>query len=226
MEPRIVASGTEEEEAILAKKRGADLFELRIDLCGKGGEIGKEIEKIGKAGIPLILTNRIAREGGKWEGSEKERIRTLLDNLGKASLVDVELSAIDRNLIREAKRRGVEVILSYHNFTHTPPSNKLVSITEKMFARGADIAKLAVFPKKVEDVIRLLELTSMNKPVAVISMGSLGRPSRVIAPLFGSVLTYGYVKRQTAPGQIEVGELKNFIRNLSSFLHMHTGRGA
>ena len=47
--------------------------------------------------------------------------------------------------------------------------------------------------------------------VCTIAMGDLGRHSRVIAPIYGSVMTYGYVDAPTAPGQLRVDELKYMI---------------
>ena len=47
--------------------------------------------------------------------------------------------------------------------------------------------------------------------VCTIAMGDLDRHSRVIAPIYGSVMTYGYVDAPTAPGQLRVDELKYMI---------------
>ena len=52
---------------------------------------------------------------------------------------------------------------------------------------------------------------SSKGAVCTIAMGDLGRHSRVIAPIYGSVMTYGYMDAPTAPGQLRVDELKYMI---------------
>ena len=70
-------------------------------------------------------------------------------------------------------------------------------------------------PNSLEDVLRLLEVTLRAKgPVCTIAMGETGRHSRVIAPIYGSVMTYGYVENAIAPGQLRVDELKNILGKL------------
>ena len=87
-------------------------------------------------------------------------------------------------------------------------------IRESMEA-GADIAKLAVMPGSLSDVLRLLEVTLHAKePVCTIAMGATGKHSRIIAPVYGSVMTYGYVETPMAPGQLRIDELKNLLKML------------
>ncbi|CAG0981854.1 partial 3-dehydroquinate dehydratase, partial [Methanosarcinales archaeon] len=50
--------------------------------------------------------------------------------------------------------------------------------------------------------------------VCAIAMGEIGKHSRVMAPLYGSVMTYGYVDIPVAPGQLRVDELKNMLKIL------------
>jgi 3-dehydroquinate dehydratase-1 len=58
----------------------------------------------------------------------------------------------------------------------------------------------------------LLDATLHAKgPVCTISMGATGKHSRIIAPVYGSVMTYGYVDTPTAPGQLRIDELKNVL---------------
>ncbi len=81
---------------------------------------------------------------------------------------------------------------------------------------GADIAKLAVTPGSIDDTLRLLEVTHQAVfPVCTIAMGQLGTHTRVVAPLYGSVLTYGAVDEAVAPGQLKIDELKHMLELLS-----------
>jgi 3-dehydroquinate dehydratase-1 len=51
-------------------------------------------------------------------------------------------------------------------------------------------------------------------PICTISMGELGAISRIAAPIFGSAITYGYVTRETAPGQISVSDIDSALKAL------------
>ena len=67
-----------------AAEMGANLLEIRLDLLGiKDLEIAATtIRKIkSDTGLPVIITNRSQVEGGKWEGTETERIELITDLL-------------------------------------------------------------------------------------------------------------------------------------------------
>lgn len=197
-----------------AKLLGADLLELRIDLIpGKPQGVLAELKKLR---LPVIITNRMADQGGLWQGSEDERIRELLSLLPLADAVDIELCARDRDsVVIKARNAGKTVIISTHDFQKTPDNKVMDGIISKSLEAGADIAKLAVMPGSLCDVLRLLDVTLHAKgPVCTIAMGATGKHSRVIAPVYGSVMTYGYVETPTAPGQLRIDELKNLLKML------------
>ncbi len=202
------------DSAIKAKTLGADLLELRIDLLDTDAR--HVLAELKKLGLPVIITNRMKQEGGAWAGSEYERIRTLLSLMPLADAVDIELCAEERDtVVKKAKSAGKTVIISAHDFLGTPELDVMVGIIRESFEAGADIAKLAVMPQSFEDVLRLFELTLHSKEqVCTIAMGDIGKHSRVIAPVYGSVMTYGYVNKPTAPGQLRVDELKSILKLL------------
>ncbi len=51
-------------------------------------------------------------------------------------------------------------------------------------------------------------LLDADMPLCMIAMGNIGRHLRAVAPLYGSVLTYGFVAKSTAPGQMSLAELR------------------
>ncbi len=51
-----------------------DLYEVRIDLIGDGWQ-----DLVKQLGKPWIACNRIASEGGQWQGNEARRIEKLLE---------------------------------------------------------------------------------------------------------------------------------------------------
>ncbi len=202
------------DSAIKAKKMGADLLELRIDLLDTDAR--QALAGLKNIGLPIIITNRMRQEGGTWEGSEGVRIKTLSSLMSLADAVDIELCAEERDaVVKKAKSAGKTVIISTHDFQKTPELEVMTGIIRESFEAGADIAKLAVMPQSFEDVIRLFEVTLHSKePVCTIAMGSFGRHSRVIAPIYGSVLTYGYADAPTAPGQLSVDVIKSILKIL------------
>lgn len=222
-----------------AAEMGADVLEIRLDLLGIR-DSGLAVEITGKikaeTGLPLILTNRSSAEGGKWEGSEKERIEILkelltsfsreggvdaVDTADAVDAVDIELSTGEKEraeLISTAKKQGKTVIVSFHDFSKTPSFQEMEKIIEEAFRAGADIAKLAVMPGSMQDILDLLRLTlnarEARRPVCTIAMGKLGKHTRVIAPLYGSVLSYASVESSAAPGQLQANEVKKMMELL------------
>ncbi|HWR25855.1 MAG TPA: type I 3-dehydroquinate dehydratase [Methanosarcina sp.] len=208
---------------------GADILEIRLDLLGirnkdTASEIIRKIKL--ETGLPVIITNRSQIEGGKWEGKEAERIGILSDLLAHengADAVDIELSTEREyrdKVVEAAKSHGKTVIMSSHDFSKTPPFQEMRSTLAEAFLAGADIAKLAVTPNSMRNVLDLLELTldarEARRAVCTIAMGNLGKHTRVVAPFYGSILTYASVggTASAAPGQLPVDELKKIMELL------------
>ncbi len=212
-----------------ATEMGADILEIRLDLLGIR-DLNTAIEIIRKikseAGLPIILTNRSSIEGGKWEGKEAERIRLLTDLLSLRDgpdAVDIELTTRKEGrdqVVKAAKACGKAVIVSSHDFSKTPAFREMKTIFEEAFLAGADIAKLAVMPHSMRDVLNLLraalETRETGGAVCAIAMGKLGKHTRVIAPFYGSMLTYAAVEGtvSAAPGQFQVDEVKKIMELL------------
>lgn len=197
-----------------AKELGADILELRIDLIREDAH--KILKDVKELGLPVIITNRMKKEGGAWTGSESQRIQELVSLIPIADAVDIELCAEKRDVIvNEARRMGKKVIISIHDFLNTPDSVVMAGFIRESFNAGADIAKLAVMPHSLDDVLHLLDVTLHSSgPVCTIAMGEIGKHSRIMALLYGSVMTYGYVDIPVAPGQLRVDELKYMLKLL------------
>ena len=210
--PRTVAVlGKDAAEGVLAAGE-SDMVELRLDLIAT--DPIEAIKAVRKATTkPIIATNRLKAEGGKFEGNERERCELLIQASIYADYVDIELRAELRDeFVRSVNK---PVIISYHDFQGMPDLMEMRSILEDMKRAGASIAKIAVTPSKMKDNLQILEfLLEADMPLCIIAMGKLGRHLRAVAPLYGSVLTYGYVFEATAPGQMSVKELKEAMRLL------------
>ena len=208
-------------QARAALLQGADILEIRLDLLGiKDTKSALEMIAEVKAAVNLscIATNRLPIDGGKWEGPEEKRIQLLLDILPVVDAVDVELAAapdLREKLISTTHELGKTVIVSHHDFNGTPPMDKIKDMLEMAWQSGGDIAKFAVKANSSADTINLLRIThEATRPVCLIAMGDLGKHTRVIAPFYGSVLTYGSVGEAVAPGQLSIAELKRTMKVL------------
>ncbi len=209
------------EQAKAALLRGADILEIRLDLLGiKDTKSALEMIAGLKEEINLscIATNRLPVDGGKWEGPEEKRIQLLLDILPVVDAVDVELAALPDQrdkLISTAHGLGKTVIVSHHDFNGTPPIEKIKEMLEMAWQCGGDIAKFAAKANSPADTMNLLRVThEATRPVCMISMGDLGKHTRVTAPFYGSVLTYGSIGEAVAPGQLNIAELKRTMKVL------------
>lgn len=214
--PKIVGVINRLDEIKMAEKAGADLLEIRIDLLDKKEDVIRFFKDVNDAtSLPIIATNRLKSEGGSFVGSEQKRISMLLSVIEYADAVDIELRSAERDFVIEnARKSGTVSIVSYHDFAGTPPKEQMLEILKEARSIG-DIPKLAVMAISLSDVILLLEVTiQAQKPLCTVAMGSLGKHSRVIAPLYGSVLTYGYVGTAKAPGQLSVRELRTALDTL------------
>ena len=73
---------------------------------------------------------------------------------------------------------------------------------------GCYAGKLACMPKTREDVDTLLNATAAMKeefpdfPLITMSMGELGKVSRLYGGLYGSFVSFGCVSEASAPGQV------------------------
>ncbi len=219
--------------AMRALADGADLLELRADLCvaDRGAMDLDALAELVAAvrcavPLPLLLTVRHASEGGRWSGSERERLAIYLRLLPAVHAVDLELlSAAElRGLVMEAARAlGKPVVLSFHDFTRTPPlrasgngGSSLHEIADQARELGADVVKIAATAETAEDVERLMRFTvacvKRGMVPATMSMGEKGRISRVLNPFLGSCFTYGYVgATATTQGQWKVRELRPLL---------------
>ncbi len=220
-------------EAKRAKESGADVIELRIDLLeDEEKSIGKVKEFIAMLKhsstpiqMPIIVTNRKKEEGGSFAGSEAKRIGMLISILetAKVDAVDIEFfspTELKKAIIEKAKSLHIPVIFSFHDFKGMPSHEDIMKIIEGMYEEGGSIAKIAVTPKTLSDSLFLLNLTYKlsreGNLLVTIGMGPVGRHLRVIAPLYGSALTYGFIEgvEGVAPGQFSVKELRNIMNKI------------
>jgi len=195
----------------LAKtQQAADLIELRVDyIKGLRVEHLKGLKAAAKK--EAIFTCRSRGEGGNFAGTEKQRLAIIQKAIDLGfPYVDIELSALRKHKL--SKRKGVKLIVSYHNFQKTPKYNFLEKVIKQAYDFGADIAKVAVLANKPEDNKTIFQLILNKKPnqeIIALAMGEQGRITRLLAPLLGGYLTFAAVGgKGSAPGQIDIKELE------------------
>ncbi len=221
----VVGCGTQEEcrsVASEAKRLGADIIEFRADQCESPNvlntaELIHGIKE--ETSLPILLTVRDLKEGGYFFGSDEDRLDTFSQLLPLVDAVDVELySSIRDDVVSLARKNKKSIVLSYHDFFETPPAKfidrrgtSLEEIVDDATSAGVDMLKIAVMAKDFSDVKSLLEFTATYRGdmlLTTISMGDIGTISRVINPLVGSALTYGYIGDEpNAPGQISIKDM-------------------
>jgi 3-dehydroquinate dehydratase-1 len=212
-QPKVVAVLTSlaslERFATLAT-RPCHFAEIRLDHIGPESNWRPLCRTIQQSGTPVILTLRAAYEGGKWTGSEDQRLRILENALPEVAAVDVELKS---GLAQKLRRRGTQAIASYHDFSATPKLDELQRITEQSFQVG-DIAKISTMVNSADDIRTLEQLLAQKHPgpICVIGMGELGVKTRTEFPRRGSCLTYGFFEDSAAPGQLPAATLMELLR--------------
>ena len=225
------------EDAVLKAARriiqtSADLVEWRVDWFEEIFDLDKIQNVLGNlrkilADRPLLFTCRTEEEGGAISLSFKqyERINQVAIESGYVDLIDIELlhhPEMGKELIMSAQTRGIKVVGSNHDFYSTPEKEEMLQRLVSMQKAGADIVKIAVMPKDEQDVQTLLltakEITGKMDltPLVAISMGEKGLISRIAAKQYGIAMTFGSVGNASAPGQIEVEELRRMMESLES----------
>jgi 3-dehydroquinate dehydratase/shikimate dehydrogenase len=183
----------------------ADLVELRLD----GVSDPDVAAALADRRRPVIVTCRPAWEGGAFDGSEEERRRILAAALeAGADFVDLEWRAGFTDLIRA---HGSRVVCSLHDYDGVP--HDLDGCYRAMRGTGAAVVKLAVAPQRLCDLLPLLAIgraaVSRKERAALIGMGIVGVPSRVLAAHFGSCWSYAGA---AAPGQLSADRMLGEFR--------------
>lgn len=219
------------EEATFLKTIDLDIVEWRVDFF----EHVEDLEKVKEAAqsirnilpdTPILFTFRSKKEGGEKEVSPEFYV-TLNKEMAQTGLVDavdVELFTGDayvKDVIAAAHGNDIIVVVSSHDFDKTPEKEEIISRLRKMQELGGDLPKIAVMPNSTADVLTLLDATNTMKeqyadrPIITMSMAGKGVVSRLAGEIFGSALTFGAAKKASAPGQVDVVELRKVL----SLLH-------
>jgi 3-dehydroquinate dehydratase/shikimate dehydrogenase len=164
----------------------------------------------------IIFTCRKKSDGGKFSGTEEERIRLLKKAIGLgAGFIDIEDST-DKKTIKDLikNKKDTLVILSHHNFSSTPSLEELEKTYSKIKKLSPDIIKIVAFAKSGNDCFKIFKLLYGKPGLIAFCMGEYGVFSRSIAKKYGSLITYSSLEsgKESAPGQITVDEMEEVYR--------------
>ncbi len=203
-------------------KTPADLIEWRIDYMEEDILAAAHAVLEAAGGRPVLCTFRTKGEGGERE-IDSEAYFALNESLGALGvpMLDLELmrclahQSRAKRAIDALHEKGVVIVLSNHDFEKTPPRAELLERYRQMEALGGDLPKIAVMPQNQRDVMVLLsamtEASAAYGPLIGISMGELGKVTRVRGGAFGSVMTFASKGKASAPGQIDAEALASML---------------
>ena len=223
----VLAAATDDLSAEPNARAHADAVEFRLDLAD---EPLAQLEAY-DGELPLIVTNRADWEGGEAvdEASRFAELETAIKHDSVAA-VDIECGALDgsieaadtdraRSLREVARKKGISVIASLHDFESTPPVEIMVDQLEAAADEG-DVGKLAVTAHEQADALAVLTATHRavegGHTVATMAMGAAGQHTRAVAPVYGSAIGYAPVDPAgaTAPGQYTLETLRRLVEEL------------
>ena len=210
--------------AIFAVELRYDLLEKRVE---KLSDFLRKIRTIiGKK--KLIFTIRTDRQGGAFPfGKSYFQVNLLAMESGVPDYIDLEVELGEegrapwKECIAMVQGLGGKVIASYHDFHKTPGLKECEEILERLSSYPVDIVKMALMPKNKEDVLNLMLSGRRWKDrhpeteLISISMGEVGKLSRILQELSASSHGFVEVIGESAPGQWKIEEYMELRKRLS-----------
>jgi 3-dehydroquinate dehydratase/shikimate dehydrogenase len=210
----LAAETLEEDLRLLERCRSRiDLAELRVDHL-----VPPEAAAAGRfparAGVPVILTVRRARDGGRFSDSEGQRI-ALLRRLAGAGFayVDLEEDLRVRGLDEQVRAAGAKIVRSLHDLDGVPSG--LAGRLDALARNAAEIPLAIVSPRTCRDLAEALGAFGQPgaPPRIVLGTGEMGFPTRVLAGRLGSAWCYASAAEPgAAPGHVSPAVLEEVYR--------------
>lgn len=203
-----------------------DLVELRIDHFDDVDDLDQVHRAIDtvreelRHGVPILFTFRSKPEGGQRDIDAPSYEALLALAAGLVEAIDVEmftdLGSLER-IVNGAHAAGAAVVMSSHEFEHTPTIEQILARLSLQQDLGADVVKIAVMPQTPGDVLTLMRATSefastkAVRPAITMAMGPLGVVSRLAGETFGSSATFASVGAASAPGQLSARDVRRAL---------------
>ena len=210
----VMPKSLEEAQAIDANRYvDADIIEWRADFLPKDEilQVAPAIfEKF--AGRELLFTLRTRAEGGEIDLSAQEYVQVIKDvtQLYQPEYVDFEY--FGNKDVFDQMLDFPNLVLSYHNFQETPEN--MMEILSELTSLTPKVVKVSVMAHTEQDVLDLMNFTRGFKTLnpeqeyVTISMGKVGKVSRVTSDVTGSSWSFASLDEASAPGQISLSSMK------------------
>lgn len=191
----------------------ADIIEWRADFLPKEAilQVAPAIfEKF--AGRELLFTLRTRAEGGEIDLDSAEYVQIIKDvaQLYQPEYIDFEY--FSHKDVFEEMLDFPNLVLSYHNFQETPEN--MMEIISELTSLTPKVVKVSVMAHTEQDVLDLMNFTRGFKTLnpeqeyVTISMGKMGKVSRITSDVTGSSWSFASLDEASAPGQISLSSMK------------------
>lgn len=196
---------------------GADFIEARLDFIAPE-QVMDATERIDKN--RSVFTLRSKSQGGRFSGSEEERVKLLRKLAEKRPmLLDIELETLQKNdnLADYLELASVPILVSWHDFEKTPPNDSLADIIMEM-RLYSNYIKVVTTARTVDDATRLMLLyeNAIGLHPIIFAMGEAGVITRVLCTLYGAPYTYAAIEKAVAPGQLTIAQMKQLYGGIRS----------
>ncbi len=210
----IMPRNIEEVQAIdVTRYEDADIIEWRADFLAKEAilQVAPAVfEKF--AGRELLFTLRTRSEGGEIDLSSEEYVQIIKDvtQLYQPDYVDFEYYT--HKDVFDQMLDFPNLVLSYHNFQETP--DNMMEILSELTSLTPKVVKISVMAHTEQDVLDLMNYTRGFKTLnpeqdyVTISMGKIGKVSRITSDVTGSSWSFASLDEASAPGQISLSSMK------------------
>ena len=197
---------------------GADVIEWRADFLDKNEILSVAPAVFEKfAGREILFTLRTRGEGGQIDLTSEEYLAIIQDiqSIYHPDYIDFEFYS--HREVFEQMLEFSNLVLSYHNFQETPEN--MMEILSELTSLSPKLVKVSVMAHNEQEVLDLMNYTRGFKTLnpeqdyVTISMGKVGKISRLTADLTGSSWSYASVGEESAPGQIPLDNMRR-IREL------------
>lgn len=192
----------------------SDYAEIRFDFM-RPKDVPEALHLAKKYMPRCVCTLRPRSEGGRFEGTERERIMMLklIAEYGPR-LIDIEYDTLRKNsgLAKYVAGTGTEILVSWHDFRKTPRHPELQKRLQSMRRLSRNV-KIVTTAKSIADPISVMSLyRAKGVNLIAFTMGEIGRISRILCMHFGSPYTYVSLGKPVAPGQFSLAEVKSMFR--------------
>ncbi|HXV50938.1 MAG TPA: type I 3-dehydroquinate dehydratase [Nitrosopumilaceae archaeon] len=212
-----IAEKTPKKLSQIVKKaaKKSNYVEIRFDFLSPR-QVPESLELVKKYLKRSVCTLRPKSEGGKFSGSENERL-SILKLIAEYNpfLLDVEYNTLRKNkqFANYIKKTGTDLLVSWHDFKQTPSDSTLSKILNQMTKLSKNV-KIVTTAKSTNDSSRVLSLYNNAQKLNLIafSMGEYGKMSRILCLFLGSPYTYVSLGKPIAPGQFSLDEIKSIIK--------------